>query len=195
MLNSDELNPDRPQGHSLPTPELAPLVVGSQEARALHDLWTGSELSQVVLQDPDDRLKAAVTIAAHLAVRADLRVVLLVPSVQDRAPAVVGLSEQIPHRLIACDEFDSATIRLPAGWVPTVLASGKGVMVRNRPLFGADVAVVALDHREGTSPMTRRCSGVRFVHVAGTSRLEDSPTADSLGDIPLDVVLAGGPVS
>lgn len=185
----------QPAGHAPPEPGLVPLALGSQEARALHDIWSGALLSEVVFPDPDDRIAAAVTIAAHLAARAGLRVVLLAPSVEDRAPAVVGLSEQIAHGLIACAEFYSATVRLPRGWVPTALSSDVGVTVEHRLRPVSSDAYVALDHRDGAPGLIGHIHWRRTVHVAAERRLAGFVvrTTEGLGDIPLDIAVAGAP--
>lgn len=185
VLTFDE-TPDIPTGTA--GPELAPLVIGSPEARTLHDIWAGDHSTSAVIPDCNERFAAAATVAAHLVLRANLLVAVRVARSPDAAPLVDLLAEQLPVDLIASPMTDAAN----SNHLSPIKRRGVTVVFRSEatprhhpisvcPASGVDGFYV--HHSLG-----------RVVYLmAEPADLPETMNRCPLGEIPLDIVMAGAP--
>lgn len=177
-------------------PGLAPLAVDSPVARALYGLWTGTHRVEVHVDDHMEQIAAAATVAAHLAVRARLRVNVRVDA-GDRTAVVSALCGQLPKHMVAAPPlYGDDAVKPPEEEVGQSLDGPVGALVyswSSALVPSADITVVLERQLANTGP---RCVIGRVAHVT------DRPTCPAkfthsgyrLTDtVPLDIVFAGAP--
>lgn len=178
-----------------PEPELAPLVIGSPLARALHDLWVGHHSVAFTVTDRTERLEATATVAVHLARLAEMWVAVRVAHVRDRRPLLEMLVEQLPQKAVASPNFGTSWPADIHHWpvleLPAHALFGVTVTVGNND-FPVGHQIVVLPAAEDHPPLT---SGSRSVTIAkADSELPDGSNHRlRLGDLPLAIAIAGAP--
>lgn len=92
-------------------PAIAPkaLVPGSITAKALARVWAGGELTVVDSPPGAGKTELVVTIAAHLAVRAGMKVLIGTPTRAQGVSLVARIVEQVTPKRVRCEIPDAKT--------------------------------------------------------------------------------------
>jgi hypothetical protein len=195
---------------NLSRPEPPALEVGSPAAAALHRIWSGCRTAEVLERCRSGRIEAVVAIASQLAARTDLSVNVDATWHDDRVELAWAFAHHLPRNSIGCPKATHP--RQPpegVGPFPDGPASVRlGSMGTHRPFLAGGlmplettttraVTVVFADHEDDRLQGAAWASDARIIVVAPCSVVPASWPVDEfrLGDVPLDIVVAGAPVS
>lgn len=189
-------------------PEPPALEVGSVSAAALHRIWSGCRTAEVIEPRRDRRIDAVVAIASQLAARTDLSVNVDATWHDDRVDLAWAFAHHLPRSAIGCPVAQHP--RQPpegVGPFPDHPAAVRiGSMGTHRPFIAGGlmpletttraVTVVFADHEDDRLQGAAWAADARIVVVAPCSVVPMSWPVDEfrLGDVPLDIVVAGAPV-
>ena len=150
MLTAKDLIPslaDSPEGPVERAVRPAPLVPGSATARALLAAWRGAPLVVVDSPPGGGKTEAAVTIAAHLAVRAGLHVVAAFPTRLQAISFAGRVVRQVPPERVSVAISNLSPADLPVG------VGDKPLTLGPSPVKGGTVTVRTVASLAMTSNM------------------------------------------